>query len=165
MENFPTKIFPKGQSVEILTDFRAVFQWNKMVSSEYLTPYEKSIGTVHLFCKTAIPKFLYNDALTEILKFIQCGESVDEIEPAEEKTIDFEKDYSLLWSAFDQCYQIDLNHAKMHWWAFKFRFDELPDHCKIKQVMQIRTMQPDPSAMSTKDFHNLMMLKEKYYLE
>lgn len=165
MENFPTEIVAKGKRIKILTDFRAVFQWSKMMHTPSITPYEKSIGTVSLFCIDPIASNLYHDALGEILCFIRCGEVEDFSEECEEQIIDFQVDYPLLWSAFDQCYQLDLNHEKMHWWAFKFRFDELPDTTKIKQVMQIRAMQPDPSTMSPKEFHHAMMLKEKYYLE
>ena len=56
------------------------------------------------------------------------------------QAFDFEQDSEFIFSAFWECYGIDLSTAKLHWWRFKALFKSLPQDCEICRIMTYRTV-------------------------
>lgn len=98
--------------------------------------------------------------LDAIIHFYQCGNSVETKKSghsATKRVYDYKKDQFLIYIAFLQFYQIDLNEIEyMHWWKFRQLFLELPDESKIKKVMMYRSITIN-SKMSPE--------QKKYYAE
>ena len=88
-----------------------------------------------------------NKAIDNILWFYKCGK-IDE-EKTSQKTIkektkriySYEFDNELIYSAFKDQYNIDLQDIKyLHWWKFKAMFDALKADNKIVEVMGYRAI-------------------------
>lgn len=79
------------------------------------------------------------------------------------KAYDFDIDQWRIYSAFLQQYNIDLNTAQMHWFAFMGLLSNL-EECAFTRVIDIRLKKPDPKA-STKEKKALKELKNAYRLE
>jgi len=63
------------------------------------------------------------------------GGVMDSAEPV----FDFEEDEAYFYADFLSAYGIDLNRAKLHWLDFCALFKGLPDECKLKRIIGIRS--------------------------
>lgn len=81
------------------------------------------------------------------------------------KTLDFEQDSSLIYSAFRQTYGINLyeEFGRMHWYEFVSLLEGLPEDTLLYQVRSIR--QWEPQKGDSKEYKRKMRkLKEQYKL-
>ena len=88
-----------------------------------------------------------NKAIYNILWFYKCGkEEKEEVDQKETKRnikriYSYEFDNELIYSAFKDQYNIDLQEIEyLHWWKFKAMFDSLKDDNKIVEVMGYRAV-------------------------
>ena len=58
---------------------------------------------------------------------------------APEPSFDFEEDEAYFFAAFLSEYGIDLNTVKLHWFDFCALFRGLPDECRLKRIISIRS--------------------------
>lgn len=155
----PSAIEVDGISYEILTSYRAVLEWFLINDDERLTESERAQATVHLFCMETPSN--WQEAYRQIASFLCLGE--EHSEELGEKVTDFRQDFKYIWSGFRRVYGIDLLKEDVHWWEFKLLLDELPDDCRYKQVVAIRSkpvgFENERAAFA------LMELKEKYALK
>lgn len=56
-----------------------------------------------------------------------------------EPSFDFEEDEAYFFAAFLSEYGIDLNTVKLHWFDFCALFRGLPDECRLKRIISIRS--------------------------
>ena len=88
-----------------------------------------------------------NKAIDNMLWFYKCGKE-DEEKTSQKTTIEntkriysYEFDNELIYSAFKDQYNIDLQEIEyLHWWKFKAMFDSLKDDNKIVEVMGYRAV-------------------------
>lgn len=109
------------------------------------------------------PAFLLKNITSEIVdKFIwfyKCGK--EETQKGNKKggksqrAFDYKEDDELIYSAFMECYNIDLSKY-MHWWKFKALFKGLSSECEFCKIKSYR-------MYDGKD-KNLLELKEYYKL-
>ena len=78
------------------------------------------------------------------------------------QAFDFEQDSEFIFSAFWECYGIDLSTAKLHWWRFKALFKSLPQDCEICRIMAYRTVDLKDVPKQQKQFYREM--KSRYSL-
>lgn len=159
---FPLHIIVDEKRYPILTSYRAVFYWFKLMDCPYLEFEEKFYGTLDIFLINDIPSDLI-ESYKQIINFLSCNSNNNHNKDVE-KSIDFEKDYIHLWGAFINQYNIDLNKdLTMHWWEFKARFNDLSDKTFLKQIIQIRIMDV-PDQSNIKYYHEIINLKSQYAL-
>lgn len=89
-------------------------------------------------------------AIKALTRFVTMEEMESEGDSEDTKDRSIEKplfsyalDYPYILSAFLKDYQIDLTHAKMHWWKFRMLFDGLSENTEIKQRIMYRGIQLD----------------------
>ena len=88
-----------------------------------------------------------NKAIDNMLWFYKCGKEEKEEtghETSKENTkriYSYEFDNELIYSAFKDQYNIDLQDIEfLHWWKFKAMFDALKDDNKIVEIMGYRAI-------------------------
>ena len=109
------------------------------------------------------PAFLLKNITTEMIdKFIwfyKCGKQ-DEEKPnkSSKKTaraFDYEIDEELIYSAFMECYHINLSNY-MHWWKFKALFKGLNSECEFCKIKSYRLYDgKDKNLLDLKDYYKL----------
>lgn len=85
-----------------------------------------------------------------------------------QKSMDFIQDGPLIYAAFMQAYNIDLNaqRGKLHWWKFTALLRGLPSNTRFMEVVQIRTKPlPAPTKHNAQERLQLARLKQEYALE
>lgn len=84
------------------------------------------------------------------------------------KAFDFQQDSELLYAAFRQAYDIDLDAERghLHWLHFLALLAGLPDDTKLSQVISIRLRPiPKPTKYNREEIRQLLKLKAKYRLK
>lgn len=77
---------------------------------------------------------------------------------------DFEEDEGFFVAAFLSEYGIDLTTVKMHWFTFCALFRGLPDECKLKKIIGIRSTNI-ANITSTTERKRIKALKRAYALK
>src|SRR5699024_5448427 len=88
-----------------------------------------------------------NKAIDNMLWFYKCGKE-DEEETSQKvkkentkRIYSYEFDNELIYSAFKDQYNIDLQEIEyLHWWKFKAMFDSLKDDIKIVEIKRYRAV-------------------------
>ncbi len=154
-----------GRVVSFETDFRTWMQFENLFLDKDIPDDVKPFLAKRLI----FPVPVKEDVSGFLLWFYRLGK------PPAEKTAQykgrgktarvysFEHDEELIFSAFMQCYHIDLCETYMHWWKFKALFDGLSGDTKLKEVMGYRAVDTDKN-MSGERARHYKELKEIYRL-
>lgn len=104
-----------------------------------------------------------NDTLESMLEFYSAAsQEKSALGKKHPQAFDFEQDSEFIFSAFWECYGIDLSTAKLHWWRFKALFKSLPQDCEICRIMAYRTVDLKDVPKQQKQFYREM--KSRYSL-
>ena len=146
-EKFPECVLVHGVAYPIETDFREWIRFSELVEDDEL-PWQIKVRLMLRWYREEVPDDLESAvyALGDFLAARKLYLSADEEEESEENkkvkpAFSFQDDAGCIYSAFVDCYGIDLQTVPyMHWWNFKTLFDWLPENMEIKQRMLYRTI-------------------------
>lgn len=143
-QEFPEHLEINGKNYLIETDFREWIKFAELVEDDELSWQVKLQLMMQWFIE-GIPDDLENavyalgDFLTAKVLYKNSENEITkkkELQPA----FSFQEDAGCIYSAFVECYGIDLQTIPyMHWWKFKTLFDWLPEETEIKQRIRYRT--------------------------
>lgn len=110
-----------------------------------------------------------NKAIDNILWFYKCGKEEEEKRTSQiatrentKRIYSYEFDSELIYSAFKDQYNIDLQDIKyLHWWKFKAMFDALKDDNKIVEIMGYRAI--NLSKIKDKEMKKYYKKMQKLY--
>lgn len=155
-ERFPDSVIVHGRRYKIETDFREWIRFHNLVEDESVPWQMKANLMLQWYMK--IPDDV-EMAIYALGKFLSAVELYEDTEDDEKKqstnknsmpAFSFQEDAGCIYSAFWECYGIDLETVDyMHWWKFRTLFDWLPEDTEIKQRMYYRTL--DVNAIKDKE--------------
>ena len=157
-ETLPLSVSVGGQTYKINTDFRAGIKFELMI--------QKKEGTVKeilsLYYTDKLPLDNIDEAIKAIELFYCCGELPNKEEKAEapkkeKQAYSFEEDGSAIFADFWNHYNIDLSQEGLHWWAFRFLLEGLPEKSEFKQRIYYRTC--DLSGVSKTEKKRIMKIR------
>lgn len=174
-ESFPEYVIVHGVKYPIETDFREWIRFAELVEDESLPwqvklhfMFEWFLGETPNDIESAI--YALGDFLTA--RKLYSGEGSPHAEKEIKPAFSFQEDAGCIYSAFIECYDIDLQTVDhMHWWKFKTLFDWLPEDTEIKQRIRYRTI--DINSIKDKDERKrvkkiqdaIALNKKTYYLD
>lgn len=159
--NYLTNGLPKGVQLydyflEFNTDFRNWINYEETMMNEENKPEELIIKIIELCFKDGLDILNYIEidiAINQILWFFTIGTYEDkDVEKQEEDNEEavvkrkskvvysFIHDWGYIYSAFMQCYGIDLFNVDLHWWKFKAMFDALSDDTLFSKILGYRSV-------------------------
>lgn len=131
------------------TDFRTAIAFEIMMQNPKYSLQAKTYEALKLF----YPKFEeikdIRKAIDNIIWFYTCGKEIQEQKENKKETIrikqkqiySYEFDDELIYSAFKDQYNLDLQDIEyLHWWKFKALFNGLKEDNKIVEIMGYRAM-------------------------
>ena len=143
-EGLPTYVEVNHEKIELNTDYRAWIEYEQLMLDENKTD---------------------NEQLEKILKVcLKDKNNKKEEESDYEKpslVYSFEHDWSYIYSAFIECYNINLFTAKLHWWEFKALFESLNEKCLFSKILSYRSM--EISSKMSKDEKKFYRNMKKIY--
>lgn len=161
----------KGQIV-VNPAFDAVLEIQKLYLEDLLTDYEKAEQALKMLVKNRRHLRMYAPAekiklLEEIGKRYIETKKRPQIKKNMLPVLDFEEDGDYIYASFMQDYHIDLIHeqGRLPWKKFLYLFNGLSSNTKIKQIMQIRSMEvPHYNGKNAKQIQEINELKSYYAL-
>lgn len=139
LDKLPTHT-PTG--LKIRTDFRESIKFELLMQDNRINDNEKIPMALNLYYYE-VPNDIVK-AIEDMLWFYRCGKEIktSQKETSEAKQIySYEFDDELIYSAFKDQYNIDLNSIKyLHWWKFKAMFEGLKQDNKIVEIMGYRAI-------------------------
>lgn len=153
--------------LEINSDFRTVLKYELLIQDKDLSEKEKIEMTIDLFFPTWTPETNISvvDLFSYISDFINRNCETSNTKNGV-RSFDFNIDSDLVYSAFLQVYNIDLENIEMHWWKFLSLFNGLPDNTKLSWVIQKRLEKIPKADKYNRDYvNNLIKIKDVYSLE
>ena len=148
-----------GTTYQVDTDFRRWIEFQAIISSgeengrkaERLLEFMQSMG---------LPPSV--ETLDAMVRFYTAASTEKGTGGSRQQAFDFEKDSEFIYSAFLECYGVDLSVARLHWWRFKAMFKSLPQDCELCRIMGYRTIDLSDVPKSQKRFYREM--KARYSL-
>lgn len=152
--------------------FDIVLETQKLYLEDSLTDYEKAEQALRMLVRNRWNLRLYPPVekvklLEEIGKRYIETKKRPQIKKNPMPVLDFEKDGDYIYASFMQDYQIDLidEQGRLPWKKFLYLFNGLSSDTKIKQVMQIRSMEvPQYNGKNEKQIQQINELKSYYAL-
>ena len=161
----------KDKKIELNLAYNRVLKFYKLMKDTDASNQEKIKITLKLFIKNydEIASLSFNDK-SEIIKIIHNDfiEIKSKKSSNDKNILDFDKDFTFIYSSFMQDYQIDLYDQvdKLDWRKFIYLFVGLSDKTKIMQVMSIRAREmPKPTKYNSDEISQLYKLKAYYSLD
>lgn len=145
-----------NKEITINTDYRLFVRFELEMQGN---DTKKAIQNVlSAFYPAFLLKNITSEMIDKFIWFYKCGK--EEIAKSGKKgsntrAFDYEVDDELIYSAFMECYHIDLSRS-LHWWKFKALFKGLNNECEFCKIKSYR-------LYSGKD-KDLLELKEYYKL-
>lgn len=160
--NYLTNGLPRGvylydYFLEFNTDFRQWIKYEELMLDDKSQDKEMLLVNIFDLCfKDGLKVLDYIDAdiaINQILWFFTLGgftekELPEAEEDDEEKVVkrkskiiySFIHDWGFIYSAFMQCYGIDLFDTELHWWKFKSLFDCLSEETQFSKILGYRSI-------------------------
>lgn len=156
IKGLPSTIEVNGKKVAINTDFRIRIKYEEIMLKED----EKAQNQVLEAIDACLAEEFMMTNLDELeslfdgfLWFYSLGKKTDGINKIKEEdekeseftnsslVYSFEHDWAYIYSAFMECYNINLLTANLHWWEFKALFEGLNEKCLFSRIMSFRSIQ------------------------
>ena len=136
VDSFPTSLEIDGVDYEIKTDYRYSLYTILAFEDKELTNYEKlNIMLENLFVE--IPDNV--EAMLEKTQWFLNGGKESSSDDSENRLYSFSKDASLIFAAFKQTHNIDLEQeTNLHWWKFLSYFMDLGQNTVFCQLVALR---------------------------
>jgi len=150
--------------IPIRTDFSAMVLFELMLADPSISNENKIVLALNYLYKKPVSDL--KKAVDGLLWYYSCGKPVSEKSISSpsgpvKRAYDFEVDAPMIYAAFMQAYNLDLNNDKLHWWKFCALFQALPDDCRISKIMGYRTMDCSKLKGEEKKFYEEQQNKYK----
>lgn len=141
-DKLPTAVRVDGKVYPVNTDFRVCLKIVIAFEDPELASAEKQTIMCRLLYGKNIPDNL-EAACMQAVKFLNCGESINENEePAGEnigRLYSFSQDAGFIFTAINQTHGIDLESVSyLHWWKFTSYFLDLSEECFFSRLIYLR---------------------------
>ena len=152
--------------------FDTVLEIQRLYLEESLTDYEKVEQALKMLVKNRWNLRLYSPGekvklMEEVGKRFIETKKRPQIKKNTLPVLDFEEDGDYIYASFMQDYHIDLidEQGRLPWKKFLYLFNGLSSNTKIKQIMQIRSMEvPHYNGKNAKQIQEINELKSYYAL-
>ena len=132
--------------IDFDTDFRIAIAFEIMMQNPKYSNKAKTYQALRLFYPKINQIEDVEKAINDIIWFYSCGKNEEKTSQKNKKgnnkqIYSYEFDNDLIYSAFKNQYNIDLEEIEyLHWWKFKAMFNGLKSDNKIVEIMGYRAM-------------------------
>ena len=134
-KGLPDTITVDGKSFLIKTDFREWLKFARIIEGE-----PTLADLLYLF----VDDYPLTDFSMELVEFFTNENPLPNYTgTSSEPILDYMIDSEYIYASFYSEYGIDLISANLHWHQFKALLIGLPDDCKIKEIMAMRSYKKD----------------------
>ena len=161
VDDFPRELC----GIPIDTDYRRMVQFELLLREASVPEADKIQLALSLLYKQPVPDPVR--AWDRLLWYYSCGQNGEQVQDegkaAPPRLYDFETDAQRIYTAFLQCYRIDLQKEPLHWWKFHALLLYLPDTCVMGKAMYYRGL--DVSTLKGAERKHAMRMKALFTLD
>ncbi len=141
-DKLPDSLNIGGRDYKINTDFRIGIRFEQLMMDDSISPEDKMLCAKRLYFGKTLPPAVLDEETTDKLIWFYCCEKKEkkEAESTQERVYDFDYDSKWIFAAFNEQYNFDLTHEKMHWWTFRALFDALSEDTEFVKIMGYRAV-------------------------
>lgn len=146
-KRLPEKVLVKKVDLYFNTDYKVWIEYSNLILNDEIDKELKIFKSINLCYRDGIKILEYIDietAFDYIMWFFLCGKKNTDNDEDKKKDLkpiySFEEDWDYIYSAFYECYNIDLFDIELHWWKFKSLFNSLSDDCQFSKILGFRAM-------------------------
>lgn len=179
-KGLPKYVKVSDSQIELNTDYRAWIEYEQLMLDEDMD----SVEQIEKIVRTCVKDEIFIETIEELeelfeglLWFYSLGKIKNDNKKVEKEDEDkesdfnqgakmvysFEHDWSYIYSAFVECYNINLFKEDLHWWEFKSLFESLNEKCKFSKILSYRSMKIS-SKMSKEEKKFYRQMKKIYAL-
>lgn len=172
INRLPKKIIINDFELVFNTSFKVWIEYSELILDDELDVEYKAFKSIDLCYEKGIKILEYIDietAFSKIMWFFLCGKTEEEDKEIDNKETpkqlySFIEDWDYIYSAFYECYKIDIFEEDLHWWKFKSLFNSLSEDCMFSKILGFRAMTISPK-MSKEQKKYYRKMKKLYALK
>ena len=132
----PNTIEVRGSFYSVYTDFRV---WLRFANDfENLTATSKMPNIDYIFNTDRVPLILTAEDFNSIIEFYSPTKDIPRDRGGGEETLNYLVDGNYIYSAFYECYGIDLLEVNMHWHKFLALLAGISEETKLSKILGYR---------------------------
>lgn len=162
----PETVEINNKAYDVNYDFRTLILLNLLLCDQAISENDKVKQALILFYPI-VPVDI-DIAINKMAWFNRCGKEIEYKKtkktkaPIGKRTLDYEKDADLIYSAFMSQYKLDLQDIKqLHWWKFQSLLNGLRSDNKLCEIMNYRSM--DLSKITDKEQKKFYKEMQEFY--
>lgn len=137
--SLPTKIKVNKNIYDINCDYRTIINILLAFEDIELTQEEKIFIMLNNLYKEKIPDEDIGDAISQAIKFIDCGEDYTN-NKTKTRVYSFKKDANYIFTGINFTHHIDIDEKpNLHWWKFVDFFMDMSSECMFGELVYYRT--------------------------
>ncbi len=136
----PTSLNVGGADYEIRSDYRAALDIFAALADPELDDTNRALEMLDILYVDfeKIPPKHYEQAITEALKFLNCG-GEDVKQAKRPRMVDWEQDFQFIVAPINRVIGTEIRAIDyLHWWTFISAYYEIGD-CTFAQIVRIRS--------------------------
>ena len=162
LDRVPDHLVISGIRYRIHTSFRTWIAYEKLLTDNSVVSCDDVFSLVFDGI-IPTPKH-YEEAVTQILWFYQCGKEYQlNGRKTYKEVFSYDYDDGYIVAAFQEQYGIDLNTADLHWWKFRAFMLSLSEDTEFVKIMGYRSVEIS-SKMSAAQRSFYQKMKKHYKL-
>jgi len=164
----PTKIKVNNKIIDINYDYRTIINILLAFEDEELTYSEKAYIMLNNLYKEEISDEDIEEAISQALKFIDCGEEPKNNKP-HTRIYSFTKDANYIFTGINSTHHIDIDEkSNLHWWKFMSFFMDMSPDCMFGEIVYYRKRKADGKLTKEEKKHydeikDLVSLEEVHH--
>jgi hypothetical protein len=175
VNKLPQFVYLNNEKFCINIDYRKMVLFEIKMQDKKLTKEEKIlIGLKLLYPAFSEIRSLYDinptlleEASNKLIWFYKCGRNFNESHKSKgggssKNIYSYEYDDEFIYSAFVECYGVDLNKTEMHWWKFKALMKGLNSKCEFVKIKGYRSYSgKDKELIKLRDYYKIPMTNDE----
>ena len=164
----PHFVYINNRKYFVKTDYRLFIDFEIKMQGE--NKREVCINTLKKFYPAfleIINNNLLEEAIDKFVWFYKCGKTDVEIQASNKsnsnmRIYDYNYDSDLIWGAFKEQYNIELDKVYLHWWKFKAMWVSLKKDCQFSIIRGYRAYNgKDKELLELKEMNKLPLTEKE----
>ena len=150
IDRLPYYVYIKGKRYKINVDYRIMLKFEMIMQDTSIEDSDKILKSLRLFYPAFFEiinggKSVISEAISQLIIFYKCGRNQENHKQKKSSNgssrpvYSYELDDQYIFSAFWQCYKVDLTKDKIHWWKFKAMELGLKDDTQYEKIKSYRS--------------------------
>jgi len=164
----PHFVYINNEKYFIKTDYRIFVDFEiKMQGKDKRKACINALKKFYPAFSQIIQKNILNEAIEKFIWFYKCGKEDVEVKISTKnnsnmRIYDYNYDSDLIWGAFKEQYNVELDKVYLHWWKFRAMWVSLNKDCQFSIIRGYRAYNgKDKQLLEQKELYKLPLSEDE----